>query len=100
MVLIGAGQGLAFAPMTASGVAGVEATYAGAASGMVNTVHQLGSALGLSILTAVAATAPRDAAARAAAALGGGSVLLALALVAVLVLVVPAHLARVRPSMT
>ena len=42
MVLIGAGQGLAFAPLTAAGIAGVDAADAGAASGLVNTAHQLG----------------------------------------------------------
>ncbi len=52
MVLIGAGQGLALAPLTSSGVAGVAPGDVGAGSGPVNTVHQLGSALSLSILTA------------------------------------------------
>ena len=62
MVLIGIGQGLAFAPLTSAGIAGVTARDAGAASGLVNTAHQLGSALGLGILVAVAASAgsPRE----------------------------------------
>ena len=47
MVLIGAGQGLAFAPLTNAGIAGVAPTDAGAASGLLNTAHQLGMALGL-----------------------------------------------------
>ena len=58
MVLIGAGQGLAFAPLTAAGISGVDPADAGAASGVVNTAHQLGSALGLGILVAVSATVP------------------------------------------
>jgi predicted MFS family arabinose efflux permease len=40
MVLIGIGQGLAFAPMTTAGLAGDDAHDAGAASGVVNTAHQ------------------------------------------------------------
>ena len=55
MVLIGAGQGLAFAPLTNAGIAGVAPADAGAASGLVNTAHQLGMALGLAVLSAVAA---------------------------------------------
>ena len=57
MMLIGAGQGLAFAPLTNAGLAGVAAEDAGAASGLVNTAHQLGMALGLGILVAVSAHA-------------------------------------------
>jgi predicted MFS family arabinose efflux permease len=99
MVLIGAGQGLALAPLTSSGVDGVAPADAGAASGLVNTVHQIGSALSLSILTAVAATVSTghgatDIAARSGAALTGSAVLLALAVVAVLILIVPARATR------
>jgi predicted MFS family arabinose efflux permease len=54
-VLIGAGQGLSLSPLTASGLARVEASDAGAASGLVNVAHQLGSALGLGLTTAFAA---------------------------------------------
>ncbi|MER7687204.1 MFS transporter [Streptomyces sp. NPDC097610] len=94
MVIIGAGQGLALAPLTSSGVDGVAAADAGAASGLVNTVHQIGSALSLSILTAVAAAvstghAAADIAARSGTALTGSAVLLALAVVAVATLIVP-----------
>ena len=39
MILIGAGQGLAFAPLTSAGIAGTEASDAGAASGLVNVFH-------------------------------------------------------------
>ncbi|WP_163544100.1 MFS transporter [Occultella kanbiaonis] len=81
MVLIGAGQGLAFAPLTASGIAGVAPAQAGAASGVVNSVHQLGGALGMSLVLAVAGTYPT--------AMLAGAVLLAGALVAAVVLVLP-----------
>ncbi|MER5184936.1 MFS transporter [Streptomyces sp. NPDC002896] len=99
MVLIGAGQGLVLAPLTSSGVDGVAPADAGAASGLVNTVHQIGSALSLSVLTAVAASVSTDhgaadIAARSGAALTGSAVLLALALAATLTLIVPA---RTRP---
>ncbi|MFH9662621.1 MFS transporter [Streptomyces sp. NPDC017248] len=99
MVVIGAGQGLALAPMTSSGVDGIAPEDAGAGSGLVNTVHQIGSALALSILTAVAATvstghAAADIAARSATALTGSAVLLALAVAAVLTLIVPARATR------
>jgi len=96
MVLIGAGQGLAFAPLTSAGIANVPAEDAGAASGLVNTFHQLGMALGLGFLVAASATAGtgmQSAAlaltARVDTALFAGSGLLALCLIALLTLVVP-----------
>ena len=94
MVLIGFGQGLAFAPMTAAGVAGIEPRDAGAGSGLVNVAHQLGGSLGLAVLVAVSAgvTAGGDSAAavaqEASAALTTGALLLALALVVAAVFVV------------
>jgi EmrB/QacA subfamily drug resistance transporter len=97
MLLIGAGQGLAFAPLTSSGIAGVAPADAGAASGLVNTAHQLGMALGLGILVTVSENAGAgssdvvaQAAAHFGAALTGATVLVALALVAALAIVVPA----------
>jgi predicted MFS family arabinose efflux permease len=87
MVLIGAGQGLAFAPLTSAGIAQVAPADAGAASGLVNAAHQLGGSLGLGILTAIGVAAASgttephaELAARVSAVLTGGSVLLALAL--------------------
>jgi EmrB/QacA subfamily drug resistance transporter len=97
MVLIGAGQGLAFAPLTSYALVGVEAHDAGAASGVLNTAHQLGMALGLSVLVSIAARVPgTGASARAdqvAAALTGSSMLLAAALVVLvaLLLIRPAN---------
>jgi len=97
MLLIGAGQGLAFAPMTSAGVAGVAAADAGAASGLVNTAHQLGSSLGLGILVTIASqTADPARGAGAAAsvtehvstALTGSSAFLALALLITVVFIV------------
>ena len=105
MVLIGIGQGLAFAPMTSAGLAGATGKDAGAASGVINTFHQLGSALGLGIVTAIAATAvtagagPRTAVVeRVTAALTGSSVLLAVALVLVVVLITGRRMPLAKPS--
>lgn len=81
MTLIGAGQGLAFGPLTASGIAGVEPAQAGAASGVVNSVHQLGGALGMSLVLAVSSTYP--------SAMLVGAVLLGAALLAAVLLVLP-----------
>jgi EmrB/QacA subfamily drug resistance transporter len=102
MILIGVGQGLAFAPLTSAGIAGVDARDAGAASGLVNTFHQLGMALGLGVLVAVSGGAGDGAtstsaalSARVTSALGAGSALLTLCLLIVCVLmVVPAVQAR------
>ncbi|WP_410611250.1 MFS transporter [Amycolatopsis sp. lyj-109] len=97
MLLIGAGQGLAFAPLTSAGIARVPPEDAGAASGLVNTAHQLGMALGLGILVTVsvhAGAGSLDGAAAATAhvgaALTGSSVLLVLALLVVAIVIVPA----------
>jgi len=93
LLLFGIGQGLCFGPLTAAGIAGAPAEDAGAASGLVNTAHQLGSTLGVAVLTAVGAGAT-TVAGRVADAYAGGAVMLAIALVAVLTLVVPAERAR------
>jgi len=62
MVLVGIGQGAVLAPLTVAAVAGVRGEDAGAASGVVNVAHQLGSSLGLAVLVVVfASTAPTSA---------------------------------------
>jgi EmrB/QacA subfamily drug resistance transporter len=94
MILVGAGQGLAFAPLTSAGIAGVEVADAGAASGLVNTAHQLGSALGLGILVTVAARHGTDLAGHITAALTGSAALLAVALLIAMVVVVPGEQSR------
>ena len=88
MALIGAGQGLAFAPLTSFGILGVRAEDAGAASGLVNTAHQLGMATGLAILVAASAHAS-GLAERVATALTWGTGLLALCLLVVLTVILP-----------
>ena len=51
MVIIGIGQGFTLSPLTVSGVANTDPKIAGSASGVVNTVHQVGSSFGLSVIT-------------------------------------------------
>lgn len=105
MVLIGAGQGLAFAPLTSFGIIGAPAADAGAASGLVNTFHQVGTCAGLGIAVAAAATAPGagSAAARVTAQVGhaltASSILLTLSLIVTLILILPADLAARRSPM-
>ncbi|WP_028266943.1 MFS transporter [Arthrobacter sp. MA-N2] len=106
MILIGAGQGLAFAPLTTFGITGAPASDAGAASGLVNTFHQLGTCLGLGIAVAAAATVPAAGSAVAhlatqvSTALTTGSILLLLALGVTAALILPADLAARRTGTT
>jgi len=91
LVLLGLGQGLAFGPITSAGVAGARPEDAGAASGLVNTAHQLGSTLGVAVLTSAAASAT-TLADRVAHAYSGGVVMIAVAVAASLVLIVPSEI--------
>lgn len=99
MVLVGAGQGLAFAPMTSMGVAGTTASDAGAASGLLNIFHQVGMSLGLGVLIAVssASVGTTDAALPAAefsTALRAAGVFLVVAMLLAVVAVMPSRRAR------
>jgi EmrB/QacA subfamily drug resistance transporter len=103
MALFGTGTGIAFTPLTAAGLVGVEPGDAGAASGLLNVAQQLGGSLGLGILVTVFAAAGRSAAAHplalatpriearhelahaVATTLSGSAVFLALALAVVIV---------------
>jgi EmrB/QacA subfamily drug resistance transporter len=62
MVLLGAGMGIVFVPLTTASLAGVAPQDSGAASSMVNVMQQVGGSIGLAILVAVFGTATRDAA--------------------------------------
>ena len=53
MLLGGLGGGLAFMPITATVLAGVEPEHAGAASGLLQTTQQLGSAVGVAVIVSV-----------------------------------------------
>jgi EmrB/QacA subfamily drug resistance transporter len=59
LAILGTGIGIAFAPLTTAGIAGVAQGDAGAASGLLNVSQQLGASLGLGILITVFAAARR-----------------------------------------
>jgi EmrB/QacA subfamily drug resistance transporter len=67
MLLIGAGMGLAFTPLTQAAIAGVDHHDAGAASGLVNAFQQLGSTIGIGLLVTVYAAASEGSGAKALA---------------------------------
>jgi EmrB/QacA subfamily drug resistance transporter len=56
MLLLGFGAGMAFNPVLLAAMNDVEPTEAGLASGVVNTAFMMGGALGLAVLTSVAAS--------------------------------------------
>ncbi|WP_341464586.1 MFS transporter [Gordonia bronchialis] len=93
MILLGIGQGLAFAPMTSSGIARVDAAAAGAASGLLNTAHQLGMATGLGVLVSLAAGTGAEGPAavfmHVGVALTGATCFIAAALLVVLIVLLP-----------
>jgi EmrB/QacA subfamily drug resistance transporter len=57
LALFGIGGGLIYAPVTGAILGNVQATETGVASGVLQTVQQVGSAFGLAVLVAVAGTA-------------------------------------------
>jgi EmrB/QacA subfamily drug resistance transporter len=59
-VLGGAGLGLSFVPTTIGGLAGVQRSDAGVASGLINTSRQIGGAIGIAAVSAIAATSTRN----------------------------------------
>src|SRR6266487_2606926 len=66
MLLLGAGMGVVFVPLTMASLAGVRPEDSGAASSMVNVTQQVGGSLGLAILVTVYASASGLAQAQAA----------------------------------
>ncbi|HAT55118.1 MAG TPA: MFS transporter [Lactobacillus sp.] len=88
MVIIGIGQGLSLSPFTAAGVAHTNIEDAGAASGVVNVMHQIGGSVGLSILVATQSLFHSQIIGFQHAILMGAG-LLALALLAAVFLIVP-----------
>src|SRR5213080_3838117 len=59
-VLGGAGMGLSFVPVTIASLTGVERSDAGVASGLINTSRQIGGAIGIAAVSAIAATSARN----------------------------------------
>ncbi|HEY7148076.1 MAG TPA: MFS transporter [Gaiellaceae bacterium] len=58
-VLGGAGMGLSFVPITIGALAGIGRSDAGVASGLINTSRQIGGAIGIAAISAIAATSTR-----------------------------------------
>lgn len=85
LILLGAGTGVSFPPLTSAGIAGVGGWEAGAASGLVNVAHQLGGTIGIAMLVTVLGSADPRGTAAIGVTLRAAAVLLALALGVVLV---------------
>ena len=66
MLLIGAGMGVVFVPLTMASLSGVRPEDSGAASSMVNVMQQVGGSLGLAVLVTAAGSAVGHAAGQAA----------------------------------
>ncbi|MCW2522944.1 MAG: transporter [Frankiales bacterium] len=64
LLLVGIGNGTAFVPLTGAALSGVAPADAGAASGLVNVMQQLGGTLGVAILVTIFGAASNDQAAR------------------------------------
>jgi EmrB/QacA subfamily drug resistance transporter len=105
-VLGGAGMGLSFVPVTIASLTGVDRADAGVASGLINTSRQMGGAVGLAAVSAIAATSTSSfATAHSVAATGGAALdhgfqtgLYALAGLLVLGLVITLTLVRPAPA--
>ncbi|XRJ97446.1 MFS transporter [Latilactobacillus sakei] len=88
MILMGIGQGLTLSPLTVAGVANTLPEDSGAASGVVNMVHQIGGSIGMALVVAVSATVKTEPASYHLAMLTATALLIA-ALIAVIGLIVP-----------
>jgi MFS family permease len=62
LLVFGLGNGLAFVPLTSAALEGVDPADAGAASGLVNVMQQVGGSLGLAVLVTVFGSASTNAA--------------------------------------
>jgi MFS family permease len=92
LLLLGIGMGTALTPLTSAGIAGVAPEDAGAASGVVNTAHQVGGALGISVLVTVFTAAggtqnAHELAQGVASAIEGSAAFLALGLLVVVAVI-------------
>jgi hypothetical protein len=57
LVVMGVGVGMVFVPVSVTSMAGIPSSHAGVASGFLMTGHEVGAALGVAVLSAVASTA-------------------------------------------
>jgi MFS family permease len=60
-LVIAAGMGFSFVPISIAALAGVQPAEAGLASGLINTSQQIGGALGIAALSALATSTTEDA---------------------------------------
>jgi EmrB/QacA subfamily drug resistance transporter len=60
-LIIGVGIGFSFVPISIAALAGVKASEAGLASGLINTSQQIGGALGIAVLSSIATSRTTDA---------------------------------------
>jgi EmrB/QacA subfamily drug resistance transporter len=60
-LLVGFGLGFSFVPISIAALAGVQASEAGLASGLINTSQQIGGALGIAALSTIATSRTDDA---------------------------------------
>jgi EmrB/QacA subfamily drug resistance transporter len=97
-LVVGLGIGFAFVPISIAALAGVQASEAGLASGLINTSQQIGGALGIAALSTIATSRTDDALAAGSAmptalvhgftgAFVAGAVIAALGIVASLTLI-------------
>jgi EmrB/QacA subfamily drug resistance transporter len=56
LIVAGVGMAFSFVPMTIAGLTGVQPADAGVASGLINTSRQIGGAIGLAVVSTIAAT--------------------------------------------
>lgn len=91
-VVLGLGIGLAFPVISITGLSEVRHDAAGVASGMMSTAHEVGAALGVAVLSAVAVAGD------AGPKLGYGDGMLAAAIIAGVLAVVAVGVPAVRPA--
>ena len=106
ILLSSLGMGAVFMPLTLVATTGLEDEDQGLASGLFNTSQQIGGALGLAILSTIAASRTSALGGKGSAALVGGfhwafagaGVLVALSLVTMLALLRKRHVARIEAA--
>ncbi len=59
-LILGVGIGFSFVPISIAALAGVTASEAGLASGLINTSQQIGGALGIAALSTIATSSTKD----------------------------------------
>ena len=57
LIALGLGVGMVFVPVSVTSMAGIPSSHAGVASGFLMTGHEIGAALGVAVLSAIASTA-------------------------------------------